>query len=56
MEPIVPRDTIRDLARQAVDDRRPMWEANPYPAGTAAHHQFERDYVERQLELSVVEV
>lgn len=51
MEPIVPRDVIRDLARQAADQGRQIHDANPYPYGTEAHAQFERDFWARDLEI-----
>lgn len=53
MEPIVPRDVIRELARAACDAGRSFHEdgVNPYPPGTAAHGQFERDYWSREIEL-----
>ena len=44
MEPIVARDTIRDLARAAAERRQNVHIANPYPADSAAHIHFERDY------------
>lgn len=51
MEPIVSRDEIRLLAWQAADEGRQIHEANPYPDGTAAHAQFERDFWARDREL-----
>lgn len=44
MEPIVARDTIRDLARAAADLGQHVHVANPYPPMSAAHHLFEVDY------------
>lgn len=44
VEPIVARDTIRDLARAAAERRQNIHTANPYPADSAAHTHFERDY------------
>lgn len=44
MEPIVSRDTIRDLARAAADRGQNVNVANPYPTGSSAHAAFERDY------------
>lgn len=55
MEPIVPRDVIRDRARAAFDAGLNLHEdpnVNPYPEGTAAHAQFERDYWERAREVA----
>ncbi len=51
MEPIVSRDEIRLLAWQAAEEGRQIHEANPYPDGTAAHAQFERDFWARDREL-----
>lgn len=51
MEPIVPRDEVRDLARAAADARLPKDEANPYPVGSDAHHRFELDYLQREREI-----
>ena len=44
MEPIVSRDSIRDLARAAAAPDRPVQGVNPFPEHTTAHHQFETDY------------
>lgn len=54
MEPIVPRDVIRDKARAAADAGLNLHElnVNPYPDGTAAHAQFEHDYWERSREVA----
>lgn len=52
MEPIVPRDVIREQARAAADKQFPKDEANPYPDGTAAHARFELDYLRREREIS----
>lgn len=51
MEPIVSRDEIRVLAWKAADEGRQIHDANPYPVGTAAHTQFERDYWAHDLEI-----
>lgn len=52
MEPIVSRDTIRDLARAAVESGKPLQQANPYPPETSAHRRFEIDYWARERELN----
>ena len=51
-EPIVPRDTIRELARQAADRGERLIHANPYPEGTEAHLRFEIDFWARERELN----
>lgn len=43
-EPIVSRETIRDLARKAAATDRPVCDANPYPEHSAAYRHFECDY------------
>ena len=43
MEPIVSRESIRDLARIAANNGKNVHVANPYPAGTAAYVHFEGD-------------
>lgn len=56
MEPIISRETIRDLARKAAERSENVNVANPYPADTAAHLSFERDYwvAVRDLEIEAV--
>lgn len=52
MEPIVPRDVIREMARAAAEKQTPKEAANPYPNGTAAHARFELDYLQREREIT----
>lgn len=54
VEPIVSREHIRDLARAAADSGQNVHIANPYPADSAAHSHFERDYWAAVHELDVV--
>ncbi len=54
MEPIVSRDTIRDLARSAAELGQHVQISNPYPTGTAAHSAFEWDYWAAVRELEAV--
>lgn len=50
VEPIVLRETIRDLARAAANCGQDVQVANPYPAGTVAHECFVFDFTARLLE------
>lgn len=50
-EPIVPRETIRQLARKAAATDRAIYDANPYPEHSAAHRAFEAEYWECVAEL-----
>ena len=56
VEPIVSRDTIRDLARAAAERGQNVHVANPYPAGSAAAHHFDADYWAAVHELEIEEV
>ena len=51
MEPIVLRETIRDLARAAADLGQHVHFANPYPPLSAASTHFECDYWARVREV-----
>lgn len=49
IEPIVSREEIRQQAQQASEQQMSLHQANPYPAGTKAHQQFEHDFWEHEL-------
>ncbi len=53
VEPIIARDTIRDLARAAAERCQNVHVANPYPSGSSAHAAFERDYWAAVHELEI---
>ena len=54
-EPIILRETIRDLARHAAQAGQHHVQANPYPEFSAAHIQFEHDWHAAVLELEAQE-
>jgi hypothetical protein len=53
VEPIVSRDTIRAQAQAAAERGQNVNVSNPYPAGSAAHAAFERDYWAAVHELEI---
>ena len=52
VEPNVSRDEIRRIAHEAAELNRPLHDANPYPIGTRARMQFERDFWDRDRQLN----
>ena len=51
VEPIVSREEIRLKAFEAAEARQCVHVVNPYPPGSAAHAQFERDFWAREKQL-----
>ena len=52
--PIISREVIHEQARTAAEHGQNVHVSNPYPAGTAAHAQFERFYWAWVKELEAV--